>query len=625
MPGSLILTLSSNQVAETETDLIDAQSTALDSIKSGLVHEVESRIATIHRRRNCLVPFSAFPNEVIDAIFMAYFDENTPATIKSLWTLAKVSVTWWQRILATPSLWTYLNVEHSVNAIGIHLRRSKGVPFSFILPMGNGMTRRSAYKAKAWFHGLNDIPALLNPVIAQSHRWRDVNITGPYYRNSDDSLRLALVNPLPRLETLRLSSLRFTPTTLTVSIGGGPNLRKVEILSVPHPLELVGDGFRYITELKLSVVGFALGDDAIWPILEPIAHQLESLHLDRIGRTHAQLLSYTEDEPVHLPRLHTLVLLRTQLVYPCLRRFRTPNLFKLSCLMDCLRTNEPPPTVASRERALFLALLDPHHEDSPLAVIYRRFTRLDLHVDLNDPHQFAGMHLAAGQAPDPGPTRHVVFNVVDHPGSPRMALRGSIWREIFSLIAPLSIGKVTNLPVALKITVIGTGGHEIITRLPHMTSMEYFCTVPSFSALECLWENPTDTEFTREELATIILMGSAQANPNGPNWETVASTVQRLLQRRQECRSRSPAVFENLAIKWANHTFNQETGTFVLNEPQPQLQLQQVQHVQAAIQVGGEMNLQLIPAAINFGPPMPGAPVDFGMAFEDIPLFDDDD
>ncbi|KAF7336785.1 hypothetical protein MVEN_02113900 [Mycena venus] len=154
------------------------------------------------------LPFVAFPPEVLGEIFVHCLPRDTLFIKTSLkdcpLLLTQISSTWRSVALATPALWTSIEVKLSVNSclpnlalIKTWIARSGSCPLSFYI--------EESIQKDYYEEGMITSAAILQLYAPHYHRWRNIRLQYQDWRIDTGFLKLPRDTPPQSLESLHLA------------------------------------------------------------------------------------------------------------------------------------------------------------------------------------------------------------------------------------------------------------------------------------------------------------------------------------------------------------------------------------------------------------------------------------
>lgn len=189
-------------------------------------------MAKMRRRRNDLVPVSCLPQEVLGGVFVQavdgredpmqdFVDVKYPTRIS---TLAKVSSSWNETMLATPEIWCNMSTKHPPSFIRAALRRSAtgllNVELDFADTDGNAVAEEAMLR-----------------IVAQMSRWRSAKISSA---STSDIDNLAY-SSATKLQYLVIECGESEQESFQLFGGGTPALKHLNLSCVPlcPPMQIV--------------------------------------------------------------------------------------------------------------------------------------------------------------------------------------------------------------------------------------------------------------------------------------------------------------------------------------------------------------------------------------------------
>ncbi|KAF5371756.1 hypothetical protein D9758_003511 [Tetrapyrgos nigripes] len=189
------------------------------------IRRLEAQIASIQieqrglelrvsRYRSLLAPIRRLPPEVLDLVFKSFCDK-LPATFSSILfspaaRLSSVCAGWRDLVRRTPTLWSSLRIEHGtlkhvsleriVSLLAMHFELSQQAPLDLCIIMG-----MRDWEERDLERYVEPARVVLEMLLAQSLRWRDVTLALPNFISNDDLA--VLRGKLPRLRLLNFLSL----------------------------------------------------------------------------------------------------------------------------------------------------------------------------------------------------------------------------------------------------------------------------------------------------------------------------------------------------------------------------------------------------------------------------------
>ncbi|KAG8990294.1 hypothetical protein FRB90_001829 [Tulasnella sp. 427] len=110
---------------------------ALESTLEVVRDEVKAKITIAKRRRNALLPISRIPKELLAnilciALDISPFPRFKPEHVRQLQNLASVCSAWLDLVRSTPTLWSVLESNSSLDLLHTVIRKSKSGPLHII-------------------------------------------------------------------------------------------------------------------------------------------------------------------------------------------------------------------------------------------------------------------------------------------------------------------------------------------------------------------------------------------------------------------------------------------------------------------------------------------------------------
>ncbi|KAG8900706.1 hypothetical protein FRB99_005799 [Tulasnella sp. 403] len=220
----------SKQIAEPSVDQMETMTSVLEEALESLRFEVRTRIATIQKRRNALVPcFSRLPTELLaDIILLACSvrEGHIPkyTLYYRLYQFAQVSTLWHDVVRRTPRLWAFIDSSH-LPTMELFLRKSKDSPLTIQLWGGDG-----------------ELPALA----PSAARWRSLYMMHMNIRGRVECVEV----PTPLLQRLTLYNEAVLNHTPIWNMSGGPQLRTLILTRIV--LDWSVGTFSGLTKLSIS-------------------------------------------------------------------------------------------------------------------------------------------------------------------------------------------------------------------------------------------------------------------------------------------------------------------------------------------------------------------------------------
>ncbi|KAG8952844.1 hypothetical protein FRC03_012008 [Tulasnella sp. 419] len=227
---------------DTPSDQLSQKAEALEFVQQVFISHIQTRMISIRRQMNELLPISKLPNELLQQIFLytcrvVYRFPSYRAPTN----LAAVSWRWRSVTITYPQLWSSLHSDLGAEVTRLMLQRSKSAPLDLYCSC------QSEIKGDRFFD-------LLTP---HSMRWRSLHffIDNPSGLSLDflagQSLPLLKFLTLPQTERGQNSNLR----NLNII---APSIRELSAYVHPLPLRLDSDMLSMLTTLSFTASNNAI-------------------------------------------------------------------------------------------------------------------------------------------------------------------------------------------------------------------------------------------------------------------------------------------------------------------------------------------------------------------------------
>ncbi|KAG9047252.1 hypothetical protein FS837_002725 [Tulasnella sp. UAMH 9824] len=197
---------------------------ALKLARSYFNTQLDTLISCLQRHRNQAAPIHKLPTGVLVTIFAAYNKPTSLAVSPSLLDLTAVNKLWYDIIVNSPQLSTFLESDISPKIAKLVLQRSKNLPLSLIW---NNSDRNAKEE--------EELAELLELILQHSQRLKSINVTIGWDWDNLTVPRLLQAN-LPRLERLQVNGVWYSYSVeveaLKFELSNGPSLREITLDTV---------------------------------------------------------------------------------------------------------------------------------------------------------------------------------------------------------------------------------------------------------------------------------------------------------------------------------------------------------------------------------------------------------
>ncbi|KAG8966028.1 hypothetical protein FRC03_012604 [Tulasnella sp. 419] len=296
--------LSSCEAMDAEIESLESMTTMMQEKTAALHLQIQKRVAELRKRRNALTsPIRRLPPELFNRILFFAIDTSDfkrDGRDRTRSILLRVSWSWFQAVVSTPLLSSFLSNLHSIEKTTRYIRLSKNAPLS--------ITCDDTARSRA------ETDEFMRLVLQHIHRWRSVNLQLAGIKGREWYLPTQSAPRLLEFEVFAPNKYYWANSELiNLFNGDAPQLRVLN--AQPFPITWDPVLFSGLTELTITDT---VGEDADWgnrymdlfnslPLVEHLRIELEQNRLRSshvIWPTHNT--SEIDMEPICLPRLRSI-------------------------------------------------------------------------------------------------------------------------------------------------------------------------------------------------------------------------------------------------------------------------------------------------------------------------------
>ncbi|RDB16885.1 hypothetical protein Hypma_002526 [Hypsizygus marmoreus] len=301
LPASLESTVH-RLIADTERyiALLDAEIDCIQPTLYRLRNQRQNHIDLLRRYRTVVAPHRKLPVEMLQEIFIMCSLDALRTRImldRAPWTLARVCSKWRHVALATPTLWSNIQVPHIYDTISA-LKSVRVMQRLFAYGRNSSISLDIVFNYPG--HSEPDDSQLTRLLVAAAARLEHLSFNGNHR-----SIHTLLSLPPGSMENLR--SLKIADVVLKTSactLRTAPNLRRVTFV-YKFPSTIDNIPFHQLTHL--TIVKTEMTSATAFRILT-LSRDLVQCTLHFVNDSQVQTDTYSQNKPKILPRLETLQL-----------------------------------------------------------------------------------------------------------------------------------------------------------------------------------------------------------------------------------------------------------------------------------------------------------------------------